>query len=236
MSRKESILMFISILSSIFAAIFLFQLLTWWKFHIFFTKDDIYFSSGEYSFVFMIIFIILFILFCFAFFIRHDNMYALMSFILLMLVSFTCLTNYTVITNKGWDSYLFFIRTDKVSWKEIDKIQTDYQMNTTRGTFSPVFAVTTVNDKEPIDLGKWGNIITSKPKLWDFTASGWISGDNETILRLREVKMMEFVYQHASEKLHCVQHGFEKPKKQLDVWKVFAENFVEPEKCEFQYE
>jgi hypothetical protein len=224
------------VLGSIFVAIFLFQVLTWWKAHIFFTNTDHYFSSGNYSFVFMIIFIILLLISSFIFFIKQKRIYALIPVVLLVLVSFTYLTNYIVIKDKGWESYLFFIRTDKVSWEEIDKIETDYQMNTTRGTFSPSFSVTTAKDKESIDVGKWGNIITSKPEIWDFSASGWVSGEEGVILRLREVKMMEFIYQHAPGKLDCVQREFEteKPNKQIEAWEIFAKNFVEPEICEFK--
>lgn len=235
MSRKESIIMLISILGSIIVAIFLFQVLTWWKAHIFFTSTDLYFSSGKYSFSFIIIFLILLLLISFNLFVNHKRVYALISFILLVVVSFVYLTSYSIITNRGWESYLFLINKDKVTWKEIEKIETDYRMNPTRGTFFPSFTVTIAKSKESIDLGKWENIVTNKPKLWDFTASGWVSG-NKGVIRLREVKMMEFVYQHATDKLHCVQRGFEteKPEKQLEAWEIFAKNFVEPEKCEFQ--
>jgi hypothetical protein len=225
--------MIISVLLSLFTGILLFQLFTWWKAHIFMTKDVIYFSSGSYSFVFMIIFIVLLLLSGITFFINQNVVYTLVIVILLVLVSFVYLTRYSVITNEGWESYVSYTRVEKVRWAEIDNIQTDYRINTTRGTFSPKFTVTTVGGKQTIDLGKWENLITSKPKIWDFTASGWVSGDQKSALRLRQVKMMEFVYLQASVKLHCVQHGFEQPKKQLDVWQIFAKYFVEPEKCRF---
>jgi hypothetical protein len=227
--------MLISILSSIFFSIFLFQLLTWLKIHLFSEKYN-YFSSGSFSFVWMLGMIILLIIGSFSLFILKKGLYAGVSIFLLLLLSLSCVSSYKGVTDAGLEIHRFFLWTEKIEWNSISKIHTDYRLNESKGTFYPIFTIT-YDQNETEALDDWENIVSTKKHKWlDFSASGWVNSEQDrSIIRLNEVKLMVFVYEHASTKLYCIQRGFisDKPKNQIEPWDLFAKHFIDKPNCQF---
>ncbi len=235
-SRKESVIMYICIFISSFGGIFLFHLLSWLKPQLFFSNHYEYFSSGRYSFVWMIGFIVLLLIGTLSWFQRKQVSYV--CAIILLLFSFAYITSYKGVTNRGFESHFLLGFQENVNWEQIKQIDTDYRVDETKGVFYPTFTVKYANDQTE-QFDDWENIVTSKPNFTDMTSSGWVNDDEDlNFLGLQEVKLMEYVYQHVPSNLHCVQRGFltSKPKKQVEAWDLFAKHFVGKSSCLFESE